>query len=340
MESAYRESILKEAIGRNPGIYKTDLQKLVQGDMAKDTSSKMLGTLVEDGKIVERQEGKKIRYFPRDAAEDGLSESLAAALDGYVKDLCAMKGELGTYPYYLLNVFNNEIPRQRDDLMRLKKRLEDELRFEHTVEDVMREHDRMHNSIAELLGMRHKLVDHDTRSKIYKCVAAMSSRLRQMATKRFELIKKRKSYGKGETRDSLNEEIARLDSDIGKILDQTADLHTKIRYLRNVKPRELWGTFPPQPVRWLQRVEKERTSLQSLVEEALDAKTEMQGDDLERWQDAETGLVRIRGQLSDMKNGLAETEEVVTKLYIGADLYEQQKELYSLVDAMCEMYRP
>lgn len=339
MAAADRQTILEEAIGRHPGINTTDLQNRVKDHMAKDTAAKALEDLVKGGKVIKRQEGKNVRHFLRDAEEDRLNKDLTAALDDYVKDLSAMKGEMETYPYDLLNAFNNEIPRQRDNLMRLKKRLEGELKFEHTVEDVMREHDEMRHNIAELLMIRQGLVDYDASSKIYKCLAAMSDRLRQKATRQFELRTERKPLGKCKKRDSLTKEIKQLDSDIYAILKRTAELSSKTLFLKKAKPHELWGPLPPQPVRRLQRAEELRAEFQGLVEEVLSAKTEMRGDELERWQNAEDGLIRMREQLSNMKNGLAETEEAVIKSYIDADLYEQQKELYSLVENTLEMYR-
>lgn len=339
MAAADRQTILMGAIGRHPGISKTDLQNRVHDHMAKDTASKELADLEKDCKITVRREGKRVRYFPRDAEEDRLNEDLAAALDGYVKDLCTMKEEMETYPYYLLNAFNNEIPRRKDSLMRLKKRLEDELKFEHTVEDVMRYYDEMYSDIAESLGMFQRRVDRNTEGKIHKCMTAMSGHLRQKATRQFELRTKRNSYGKSKTRDSLTKEIDQLGLDIDEILVRVSDLRSKMSYLKRIKPDELWGSFAPQPVRWLQRVGEERTRFQSLVEKALNAKTEMQDDDIEHWQDAEAGLIRIMEQLSDMKGGLAKTEEAVIKSYIDADLYKQQKELYSLVEDTLEMYR-
>lgn len=339
MEPTDRESILKEEIDRDPGISTTDLQNRVQGYMAKDTASKILGDLVGDGKIIQRKEGKKIRYFPLDAEEGELNKSLAAALDVYVKDLCAMKDEMKTYPYDLLNMLNNTIPRQREELMRRKKGLEDDMKFEHTVKDIMRVHSEICDDIYKSLGMFQKLVDDDTERKIRECLTVMSSRLRQNATRRFELINKRKHYGKSETRYSLTEEIDNLTSDMDKIQDRTAELDVKLRYLKRAKPRELWGPLAPQPVYQLQRVEEERTRLQGLVEEALNAKANLQGDELEHWQKAEDGLIRIREQLSDMKDGLAEAQEVVIASYIDADLYEQQKKLYSLVEETFETYR-
>lgn len=250
-----------------------------------------------------------------------------------------MKDEMETYPYDLLNMLNNEIPLQREDLMRLKKRLEDDMKFEHTVEDIMRNHSETCSSIYKSLGMFQKLVDDNTERKIRECLMAMSSRLRRNATRRFELINKRKHYGKSETRDSLTEEIDNLDSDMDKIQDRTAELYSKLQYLKRAEPFELWGPLAPQPVYRLQRVEEEITRFQGLVEEALNAKANLQGDELEHWQKAEDGLIRIREQLSDMKNGLAEAKEVVITSYIDAELYERQKELYSLVEETFEMYR-
>ena len=340
MAVADREAILKEVVGRHPGIPKTDLQNRVQGYMAKDTASKMLEDLVKDGKVIRRKDGKKVRYFLRDALEDRLNKDLAAALDGYVKDLSAMKDEMETYPYDLLNVFNTEIPRQRDNLMRLKKRLEDELKFEHTVEDVMRDYDEMYGDIAKSLGMFQRLVDDNTKRKINECMTAMSGHLRQKATRQFELRTKRKSLGTGKTRDSLTKEINQLDLGIEEILVRAADLRSKLAYLKSRKPDELWGSFAPEPVRRLQCVGEERTRFQRLVEKALNAKIDMHDGEIEHWQDAEAELIRIMEQLSDMKSGLAKTEEVVIKSYIDADLYKQQKELSSLVEKTLEMYRP
>ena len=340
MATADRKAVLKEVIGRHPGISKTDLQKRVKDDMSKDTASKELADLEKSGEIIVRKEGKKTRYFPRDSEEDRLNEDLAAALDGYVEELCSMKEGMGTYPYDLLNAFNNEIFRQRDNLMRLKKRLEDELKFEHTVEDVMRDYNEMHSDIVKSLRISHRLVDDSTGRKIHECMEAMSSRLRQKTTRLFELRTSRKSYGKGKTRDSLTKEINQLDLDVDKILGHAADLQIKLEALKKRKHDELWGPFAPRPVYWLQRVEEGRAKFQSLVEEALDTKAKMQGGEIEPWLDAEVGLNRIMGQLSDIKGGLAETEEVVIKSYINADLYKHQKELSSLVEKTLEMYRP
>lgn len=339
MAAADRQTILKEVIGRHPGISKTDLQNRVQDHMAKDTASKELTDLEKDCKITVRREGKKMRYFLRDAEEDRLNKDLAAALDGYVKDLCTMKEEMETYPYDLLNAFNNEIPQQRDNLMRLKKRLEDELKFEHTVEDVMRDYDEMYGNIAKSLGMFQRPVDYNTERKIHECMTTMSRLLRQKATRQFKLRAKRKLYGKSKTRDLLTREIDQLDSDIYKILDRAAELNSKMSFLKKAKPHEFRGPTAPRPVRRLQRAEELRAEFQGLVEEALSAKTEIQDGEIERWQDAEVGLNRIMEQLSDMKGGLAETEEAVIKSYIDADLYRQQKELSSLVEETLEMYR-
>lgn len=341
MAAAGREAILEAAIGMHPGISKTDLQMFVEDDMAKATASRALGDLVKAGKIIERKEGRRIRYYPQYAAEDGLNEDLVVALDGYVEELCALKEGAGTYPYDLLNAFNNKIRQQRDDLTRLKKRLEDELKFEHAVEDTMRDYNEMYGDIVEPLGIFRRLVDDDTRRKIHECMTAMSGRLRQKATKQFELRTKRKSLGKGETRDSLTKEIKQLDSDMDEIFERASNLQLKISRLKSRKGDDrLWGPFAPTPVRWLQRVEEGRTRFQSLVEEALAAKTKVQDDGPEHWQYAEDGLTRVRGQLSDMKGILAETEEVAIKSYIDAELYERQKELSSLVDETLETYRP
>ena len=340
MATADRKAVLKEVIGRHPGISKTDLQKRVEGDMTKDTASKELTDLEKDGEIIVRREGKKLRHFLREAEECRLNEDLAAALDGYVEELRAMKEGMGTYPYDLLNAFNNEISRQRDSLMRLKKRLEDELKFEHTVEDVMRDYNEIRDDIAESLGMFQRLVDGDTERKMRECLEAMSGHLRQKATRRFKLRTKRKSYGKGKTRDSLTEEIDRLDSEVCEILEHAADLHTKLARLKSIAPYELRGSLAPHPVRWLQYVEEGRTKFQSLVKEALDAKTETHDDETERWRDAEARLNRITEQLSDMEGGLAETKEAVIKSYMDANLYKRQKELSLLVEETLEMYRP
>ena len=335
-----RKDTLKEAIGRHPGIYKTDLQKRVKDAMSKDTASKELADLEKDGEITVRKEGKKLRYFPRDAEEDRMNEDLAAALDGYVEELCAMKGEMGAYPYDLLNQIYNEIPRQRDHLMRLKKGLEDELKFEHTVEDVMREYNKIRDDIDESLGMFQAPVDGDTERKIRECLMAMSGRLMQKTERRFELINKRKPYGKSKMRDSLTKEIDQLDLEIDKILEHAVDLRSKLAHLKSITPDELRGSRTPYPVRWLQHVEEERTKFQSLVEKALNAKTETHGDEVKLWRNAEAGLDRIMVQLSDMKGGLAETKEAVIKSYVDADLYKRQKELSSLVDEILEMYGP
>lgn len=340
MATADRKAVLKEVIGRHPSIYKTNLQKRVKDHMSKDTASGELEDLEKDGEIIVRKEGKKTRYFLRDAEEDRLNGDLAAALDGYVEELRAMKEEMKTYPYDLLNEFNNEISRQKDKLIRLKKRRVDELKFEHAVEDVMREYNEIRSDIADSLGMFQRLVDGDTERKIHECTEAMSRRLRQKATKRFELRTRRKSYGKSKTRDSLTEEIDQLDSEICEILEHAADLHSKLARLKSIAPHELRGSLAPHPVRWLQYVEEGRAKFQSLVEEALDAKTETHGDETERWRDAETRLNRITEHLSDMKGGLAETKEAVIKSYMDANLYKRQKELSLLVEETLEMYRP
>lgn len=334
-----RKTILKEVIGRHPGIYKTDLLKRVKDAMAKDTASRELADLEKNGKIIMRREGKKNRYFPRDAEEDRLNEDLAAALDCYVKELCAMKEEMGTYPYDLLNAFNNKIPKQRDELMRLKKRLEDELKFEHTVEDVMRYYNEICSDVVKSLRILQGLVDGNTERKIHECMDVMLRRLKQKATTQFELRTKRNSLGKSKKRDSLTEEIDHLDSDIDKILGHAADLQYKLAHLKSITPDELSGVFAPHPVRWLQHVEEGRTKFQSLVEKALNAKTEVQDDEMKLWRDAETGLNWITEQLSNMKGRLAKTEEAVITSYMDADLYKQQKELSLLVDETLEMYR-
>ena len=340
MESTNRETILKEMIDRYPGISTTSLQNRVRKVMAKDTASKMLEDLVNDHKIIRRKEGKAIRYFPLDAEEERLNKDLAAALDGYVKDLCAMKEEMTTYPYDLLNAFNNEIPRQRDSLARLKSKLEGELKFEHAVEDLMRDYSEMHGYISKLLWTHQRIVDDDTRLKVQKCMWNMSVHLKQKATRQLELRKQRTSYGKSEKRDSLTKEIDQLDLDINKILERAADLQFKLQYIKENKPNELWGPFAPQPVDWLQRIEESRMNCQRLIERALEAKTSMQEDDLEHWQGAEAGLNRVREQLSDIKRGLVETEDAVIKSYIGADLHKHQKELSLLVEEILETYRP
>lgn len=340
MAAADREAILEEAIGRHPGISTTDLQRLVKNDMAKVTASKVIGDLVKADKIIKKEDGKKIRYYPQYAAEGGLNKDLAAALDGYVEDLCSMKDGVETYPYELLNAFNNEIRRQRDNLTRLKKRLEDELKFEHAVEDTMLYYDEMYADIVEPLGMLRRLVDDDTGRKIHECMTAMSGRLRQKATRQFELRTKRKSLGKGEARDSLTEEIKQLDLDIEEILVRADDLRRKVSYLKSRKANKLRGPFTPIPVHWLRHVEKGRARFQSLVEEALNAKAEMRDDGPRHWRDAEAGLARVREQLSDMKCVLAETEEAVVKSYMDADRYKRLKELSSLVDEILEAYRP
>lgn len=334
MATADRKAVLKEEIGRQPGIFKTVLQKRVKDHMSKDTASKELDDLEKDGEIIVRKEGKKTRYFLRDAEEDRLNGDLAAALDGYVEELHAMKKEMKTYPYDLLNEFNNEISRQKDKLMRLKKRREDELKFEHAVEDVMRDYNEIRGDIAESLGMFQRLVDGDTERKIRECTEAMSRRLRQKATRRFKLRIKRKSYGKSKTRDTLTEEIDQLDSEVYEILEHAADLHSKLTRLKSIAPYEFRGSLAPHPVRWLQYVEKGRTEFQSLVKEALDAKTET-----DHWRDVEAVLNRITEQLSDMKGGLAETKEGVIKSYMDANLYKRQKELSLLVEETFEMYR-
>lgn len=339
MVAVDRKAILKEAIGRYPGISKTDLLKRVKDAMAKDTASRELADLEKDGKIIMRREGKKNRYFLRDAEEDRLNEDLAAALDGYVKELCAMKEEMGTYPYDLLNAFNNKIPEQRDELIRFKKRLEDELKFEHTVEDVMRDYNEIWSNVVKSLGIFQRLVDDNTGKKIRECMDVMSRRLKQKATTQFELRTKRKSLGKSKKRDSLTEEIEQLDSDIYKILVHAADLQYKLAHLKRITPYELSGAFAPHPVRWLQHVEEGRTKFQSLVEKALNAKTEGQDDEMKLWRDAEAGLKWITEQLSNMKGRLAKTEEAVITSYMDADLYKKQKELSLLVDEILEMYR-
>lgn len=339
MAAAGRESILKEAIGRNPGISKTDLLERVKDDMAKPTASKALGYLVKSGEVIEMNEGKKVRHYLRDAEEEGLGEDLTAALDGYVEDLRSMKDGVEAYPYDLLNAFNNEIRRQRDNLSRLKKRLEDELKFEHAVEDVMREYGEMRGDVVESLSTLRGLVDYGTERRIHECLEAMSGRLMEKAKKQFELRTKRKSHGKGEKRDSLTEEIKQLGSDIDKILDLMLDLRHDLEYL-SPKSHEWRGPPAPQTVGWLRHVEKGRAGFQRLVEEALNAKDEMRGDGPEHWPDAEAGLTRIVEQLSDMKDVLAETEEAVVKSYMDADRYKRLKELSSLVDETLEAYRP
>lgn len=341
METANRKDTLKEVIDRHPGISKTKLQNHVKDYMAKDTASKELVYLVEDREIIERKEGKKVRYYPRDAQEDRLNKDLAAALNGYVKDLCTMKDEVNTYPYDLLNAFNHEIPRQRDELILLKKRLENKLKFEHAVEDVMREYNEMHGGIHELLQMSQRRVDDDTTTKIHECMNVMSSRLRQKTTKQFGLRTERKSLGKSKKRDSLTKEIKQLDSDIYEILECANDLQRKLEHLnsKDLHP-QLRGPLAPLPVRKLQHVEKSRADLQKLVKEALITKTKMQSREMEHWRNAEAGLTNIMEQLSDMKDSLDETTEAVIKSYIDADLYKQQKELFSLVNKTLEIYRP
>lgn len=198
MESADRESIIKDMIDRYPGISTTNLQKCVEGRMSKDTASKAIKNLAEDGKIIMRKEGKKILHFPRDAADDKVGKDLAAVLDGYVKDLCAIKKEIGTYPYDLLNAFHNEIHQRRDNLIRWKKEMEDRLKLEYNVDDVMHYYNEMQYDIAESVRKYEALVNY---IKIHECLMAMSSHLRKKATRKFELITKRKSLGKGEKRD-------------------------------------------------------------------------------------------------------------------------------------------
>ena len=341
METTNRKEILKEVIDRYPGISKTKLQNRVTRNMAKDTASKKLEDLVKSSEIIKRKEGRNVRYYPRDVQEDRLNKDLAAALNGYVKVLCAIKEDMDTYPYDLLNAFNHEIPRQRDELIRLKKRLEDELKFEHAVEDVMREYNEMCGGIRKLLRMSQRRVDDDTTMKIRECMSAMSNRLRQKTTKRFELKTKKKPLGKSKKRDSLTEEIKQLDSDIYKILECADDLQRKLERLnsKDIHP-ELRGPLAPLPVHKLQYVEKSRADLQELVEDALIPKTKMQSSEMKHWRDAEAGLTNIMKQLSDMKDSLDKTTEAVIKSYIDADLYKQQKELFSLVDKTLEMYRP
>ena len=339
MATVDRKAVLKGVMGRHPGISKTDLQKRVKDHMTKNTASKELADLEKDGEITVRKEGKKLRHFLREAEEDRLNEDLAAALDGYVEELRAMKGEMETYSYDLLNAFNNEIPRQRDHLMQLKKGLEDEMKFEHTVEDVMRDYNEMYGDIADSLGMFRGLVDGDTDRKIHECMTAMSGHLMQKATRRFESRTKRESCGTSKTRDSLTKEIDQLGSDMDKILGRAADLKFKLADIKRIKPRELRHPLAPRPVRWLQRVEEGRTGFQSLVEDALNAKAKTQDDETERWRDAEAGLNRIMGQLSDMKDGLAKTEEAVIKSYIDADLHKQQKWLQRVEEGRAEFQR-
>lgn len=334
MESVDRESIIKEMIDRCPGISTTNLQKCVEGRMSKDTASKAIKNLAEDGKIIMRRDGKKILHFPRDAADDKVGKDLAAVLDGYVKDLCTMKEEIGTYPYDLLNAFHNEIHRQRDNLIRRKKEIEDRLKLEYNVDDVMHYYNEMQHDIAKSVRKYEAFADHE---KIYECLAAMSGHLRKNVTKKFELIKKRKSLGKSEKRDSLTEEIHQLDSDVDDILLRVSDLQIKADL--NLDRYKSRGLYAPRLVRKLEYMEEKRAELQSMVEEVLNPKI-AQDDEIKHWKLVEDGLIHARKRLLDMKDELAKTKDNVVSSYIGADRQKRLKELSLLVEKSLEMYPP
>ena len=334
MESADRESIVKEMIDKHPGISTTNLQKCVQGHMSKDTASKAIKNLAENDRIIRRKEGKKVLHYPHDAADDEVGKDLAAVLDDYVKDLCAMREGIETYPYDLLNAFHNEIHRQRDNLVRRKKEIEDRLKLEYNVDDVMHYYDEMQHDIVKSVRKYGEFADH---IKIHECLRTMSDHLRKKTKRKFELIKERQSWGKGKKRDSLTKEIDQLGSDIDDILIHASDLQTRA----DLNPsRQGWrGLYAPPLVRKLEYMEEKRAEFQNMVGEVLNPKI-AQDDEIKHWKLVEDGLIHTRKRLLDMKDELAKTKDNVIASYIGTERQKRLKEVSLLVAKILEMYPP
>ena len=329
MDMSDKESIIMQVVEEDPGINKTNLAGRVKDHMSKDTAAKAIERLVERGDIIQRREGKAMRHFPYEADEKKLKENLADVLGRQIKNLLNIQDELPTYTYEILNTLHNKISRQSEDLNWTKERLENELKFEHSVDDYVHEYKMYRDDVRKMAAKN--LVDFHTRHRICKCLEIMQYRVGKNARKRFELIKQREKYGRGEKRKSLSERIAKLDEDIGEWFFYTSQLWHKLESMGRTKSGESPNPFGPQPMWMLNRVNQDRKQFQNKVEEVLNDAGKRYADGPEYWRVAESALKNVATQLTSMENDLVKAEKALHEAFMESISDEQGRELYQFI---------
>ena len=329
MDISDKESIIMQVVEEDPGINKTNLAGRVKNHMSKDTAAKAIERLVEKGDIIQRREGKAMRHFPYEADDKKLKENLADVLDRQIKNLSDVKDELPTYTYDLLNALHNKISYQSDELKRAKESWENELKFEHGIEDYKHQYKTYRGDVQKLLAKN--LVDYPIRNRINMCLKIMQCRVGNSARKRFGLIKQREKYGRGEKRKSLSERIAKLDEDIDEWFFYTSQLYHKLEWMGRTKSGESPNPFGPQPMWMLNSVKQDRKQFQNKVEEVLNDAGKRYADGPEYWRVAESALKNMTTQLTSMENDLVKAEKALHEAFMESISDEQGRELYQFI---------
>lgn len=328
MKSEDRIDLIKREIERHPGINKTNLAGLVKDAMAKNTAFKTIEILVQNGNIIERKDGKMVRYYPLEAGEREL-ESFPNIIKEYIQHLTLIQKEHRTYPHNMQGTLYRKIRDQSDSLSSLKERLQVELSDEGAMQDAMACYDDYESSIRQLLF--DKVIRYEP--DMSRCLTNMRLCLRRAISRRTHL-KKQKVNKKDEQRKALTNQIYVLHQIEDKLFEFVSKLLHCIESIQHAKTHtpNSWERHPL--VMHAERLEY----IQKRFRQGMDTIR----DDVEKWvayknarqesdQMVETGFKEINQILDTTENNIIKTKETLDRLHRDTLSNEAEQNLYDLM---------